>query len=424
MRIFYHLFLLAFILPFFSLAQSNYRPGYVVTLKGDTLRGFIDYREWSNNPDAILFKPVLSDAKSSKFTPTDITFFNINNIETYQKYTGPISMDVVNTDHLTTGKDTSVRMAEVFLRVLQKGKNLTLYSYTDDLKPRYFVGDSPGFAPKELVYRIYEANDANGNGKTFTDETYLKQLNTLAIKYGMLNDDLTYKLQKANYDKPQLIDIVGKINGLTKQQLNGRSNDSRSRYKIYFYGATAVNITSNTPGATSPYIKNGGKSYTSYMPAFSFGFSAPANPEVGAHLFRGELSVAFSKYVSRYTNGAYPYIPVRASFSAMSIGITPQVIYNFYNAQNFKVYAGVGFNISKSTYTNVFYGPEDPGAYFPVTNEYFFDDFDTRILLKTGVQVNKHFEAFFNYLTSAPTTKLGYFQLSNSISQLGMNYIF
>jgi hypothetical protein len=33
-------------LPFLSLAQSNYKRGYVITPKGDTLRGYIDFKEW------------------------------------------------------------------------------------------------------------------------------------------------------------------------------------------------------------------------------------------------------------------------------------------------------------------------------------------------------------------------------------------
>jgi len=40
------LLLIFILLPFISTAQTNYKPGYVVTLTGDTLHGFIDYKEW------------------------------------------------------------------------------------------------------------------------------------------------------------------------------------------------------------------------------------------------------------------------------------------------------------------------------------------------------------------------------------------
>ncbi|HTD41168.1 MAG TPA: hypothetical protein VK671_11145, partial [Mucilaginibacter sp.] len=66
-----------FLLSSLSYAQSNYKPGYVVDLKGDTLKGFIDYREWGSNPNAIDFKTTVTDKESKRFSPADINYFNI-----------------------------------------------------------------------------------------------------------------------------------------------------------------------------------------------------------------------------------------------------------------------------------------------------------------------------------------------------------
>src|ERR1700750_2801584 len=134
MKNFYKVLLAVILLPSLSLAQSNYKPGYIVTLKGDTLRGFIDYREWDKNPDAISFKSALTDSKPRQFTPDQARFIKINGQEAYQHYAGPISMDITDKDHMGYQRDTSSRVASVFFRVLQKGKNLSLYSYTDNLK--------------------------------------------------------------------------------------------------------------------------------------------------------------------------------------------------------------------------------------------------------------------------------------------------
>ncbi|MDB5026006.1 MAG: hypothetical protein JWP78_3761 [Mucilaginibacter sp.] len=49
MRKIFKTLLTVVLLPALSYAQSNYKPGYVITLKGDTLPGFIDYREWNSN---------------------------------------------------------------------------------------------------------------------------------------------------------------------------------------------------------------------------------------------------------------------------------------------------------------------------------------------------------------------------------------
>ena len=153
MKHFYQVLLAVMLLPLFSLAQSNYKPGYIVTLKGDTVRGFIDYKEWNLTPTFINFKTAISDNKSRKFTPAEISFFNINGLEAYQRYTGPISMDVTDERRISNSRDTSFNTVTVFFKVLQKGANLALYSYSDELKLRLFVVEGTD-APVELVYRL------------------------------------------------------------------------------------------------------------------------------------------------------------------------------------------------------------------------------------------------------------------------------
>lgn len=420
MKKFHKFFSLAFLLPFFALAQSNYKPAYVVNLKGDTLRGFIDYREWNNNPEAISFKRQLSDASGTKYTPDDIVFFNINNIEAYRKYTGPISMDIVNIDHLTTGKDTTTRMAEVFLRILQKGKNVALYSYSDDLKVRYFIGDGPGFAPKELVYRIYEANDANGNGKTFTDETYLKQLNALAIKYGVLNNDLTYTLQKADYQKPSLMEIVSKINNVSRQEFKAKYDDKGNNY---FYGGLGLAIATTTPSPGGTYKEAGGKPYTSILPAIKFGINVFASPNSERLSFRFELSAALIKYTSTYDNAFSPYVNITYGYTNLAIAVSPQIIYNFYNGENLKVFAGGGIEVSKYTYFSREYKNNKDGSQVPTSaNPFNQNSFSLPVMLKAGISVNKKIDIYADYLLSGPVSDDYVFRLNTSSLQVGVNY--
>lgn len=148
MKFFFNALLAAVLLPTLSFAQSNYKPGYVINLKGDTLKGFINYQEWGANPDAIGFKSSLSDRDSKTLTPSDISYFNITGLDTYQRYSGPISMDATDKDHIGSFRDTTSKVAAVFLRAIQKGNNVALYAYTDGLKSRFFIGEAPDFHPK------------------------------------------------------------------------------------------------------------------------------------------------------------------------------------------------------------------------------------------------------------------------------------
>jgi hypothetical protein len=59
-------------------AQVNFLPGYVVSPKGDTLKGFIDYRNWENNPDRITFREK-ADGTPKTYGPLDIRMFSVSN---------------------------------------------------------------------------------------------------------------------------------------------------------------------------------------------------------------------------------------------------------------------------------------------------------------------------------------------------------
>ena len=69
----YYLLLLFFV-PLISIAQSNYKKSAMVDMNGDTIRGFINYKEWGQNPKEILFKNVLSD-QPQKFSANEIKYF-------------------------------------------------------------------------------------------------------------------------------------------------------------------------------------------------------------------------------------------------------------------------------------------------------------------------------------------------------------
>jgi len=57
-------------------AQKNYLPGSVITLEGDTLKGFINYLNWEENPDTIDYRPA-RNSPAMQFTPTDLESFQV-----------------------------------------------------------------------------------------------------------------------------------------------------------------------------------------------------------------------------------------------------------------------------------------------------------------------------------------------------------
>ena len=284
-------FLFLFLLPFTSIAQSNYKPGYVVTLKGDTLHGFIDFREWDSNPSSINFKTAADDRKPTKLTTDEISFFNINNADSYLRYAGKISMDRTDANHISSGRDIRYKTAVVFLKVLQKGERVTLFSYSDDLKTRFYVAEHSEQLPAELVYREYYTTDVSYNSgdrsRSVSENTYMNQLFALAQKYNMLTNSLQWDIEHLSYSEPNLLKIVSQINGISKSEYENKYNKGT---KLNLVAGAALNI--NTTNPSGAYLAAGGKVYTSFLPAISFGMNVFANPNTGKLVFRVELSLA------------------------------------------------------------------------------------------------------------------------------------
>ena len=203
------------LLPYFAYAQKGYKAGFVINLKGDTSRGLIHYVSLINSPKMILFKSG-PDAKPAQLTTDDITCFSVYKGDEYRKYTGAITRDQIDISHELTDRDTTVIIASVFLKVLEKGKNVWFYSYSDDIKTRFFVADTHDFKIVELIYRIYyDLNQVNYvKGRTVIENTYMKQLFALANKYNALDDALQRDIENSDYRQFYLRDIIKKINSV------------------------------------------------------------------------------------------------------------------------------------------------------------------------------------------------------------------
>ena len=417
MKKLYFLALTGLIIPFLSNAQSNYKPGYVITSKGDTIKGFVDYREWDRTPVAVSFKQAVSDNAAKKYTPADIAGFGITNIESYRTYTGRISMDPSAPDKVKTEaeRDTSFRIATVFMKELEKGSKLALYSYKDDVKERFFAGDAPGFEPKELTFRVT---------RTTTENTFQKQLSALALKYNELNDNLIVYIGRSEYIESDILKIVSMINHVSKTDYN------KSHYggpTLNFFFGAGVNINTTSPGQNSQAYLAGARSYTSYLPQGSLGINLFANPATRKLQFRVELGVADAKYKSLYTGKVSPYAPTEISYDNLALSGSVQVLYNFYNRDNFKVFAGGGLIFYKLSYSNVYFGSQNHDgsqAQIAANNPFVFEKGDNAFMFRAGVQFTRNLVITGTYQTPVNNTNGGYFSLSSTIAQVGLNYLF
>nr|WP_294940951.1 hypothetical protein [uncultured Mucilaginibacter sp.] len=403
-----------FLLTTLSFAQSNFKPAYVVTLAGDTVKGEVDYQEWGSNPSGIRFRT--ADNKTHNFTTADIKYFNIDKLDIYQRYSGPISHDETNSNRVIGGRDTSFTVKDVFLKVLQTGKVVNLYAYSDAIKPRYFYSDpNAGDAIHELVYRIYTNGGSTEIQKSNTtvEATYLQQLTAIALKANLLDDQLQGLLEGAEYTQSALLKITTALNGYTKAQLAinqpGGNND-----KFDLYAGLGLNAT--TIKSYDEFDKPIGSPYTSVLPRAVFGLITYLNPNTRRLQFSAEFSATDIMYKNSYGNTNY-------SVNQLGITLAPAIAYNIYNGSNFKFYAGLGIGLSKYTYLSKKFFRNDgtaiPMNFFP----FVFSNFNNVIIYKVGFLLHKNIQIYGEHLSGDPLSRFSLYRFSQSSNNFGINYI-
>ncbi len=305
---------------------------------------------------------------------------------------------------------------------MQKGKNVALYAYSDDLKTRFYIGEAPGYTPAELVSRIYH-DPAKTEGRTVYENGYQKQLFALANKYNVLDDKLTFRLEKADYEKGDLLAIVSQINHISKSDFE---KNYAQHSKISFYGGASLVIANTSSDSQASYTLAGGVPHTSYLPGFSIGADLVPDPRGGRVEFKLDLSVNPGRMDAKYVLKSSPFAPAEASYDQLGLFLFPQVMYNFYNAPNFKFYAGFGFGVSYSAYSSPYFQSQNhasPNAAFPI-EPYNFQNVNGAFLLKAGFRIYKRWEIYFDYYESGIASGTGYFAFSNQVNTIGVNYYF
>nr|WP_294940946.1 hypothetical protein [uncultured Mucilaginibacter sp.] len=217
MKYFYALLLPILFVSATSFAQS-FKDAYAITQKGDTLRGFIEHSGLEHNPHIVKFKPT-GIAEVQKFPISEIRSFAFTGLEKYERHVVNISLDETHQNRLGHGRDTTFKTDTVFLQVLESGKYVKLYAYTDDIKARYYTSDATNSIPTELIFKVYfSAGESSGNSNAKSEVSYKKQLSALALKNNKLTTDIKRTIDKAEYSQTAMLEVVGKINDTPKAE--------------------------------------------------------------------------------------------------------------------------------------------------------------------------------------------------------------
>ncbi|HEY9195272.1 MAG TPA: hypothetical protein VIM77_03380 [Mucilaginibacter sp.] len=400
------------LLPGLAAAQSNFKPGFIVNMAGDTLKGQINQKEWFGNPKSIEFK---NESGVKNLTANDISYFEIYNSVSYRRYSGYISMDQTNISKLSTGIDSTKKNDIVFLKTEQAGDNVTLYSYIDDVKTRFFIAENNSKNIIELIYRIYYLPDHGI--QTRIENVYVPQLYDLATKYNPASARLKKEIENATYTLPDLKSISQKINNMVadKQTYGGKA-----AWKLF--AGIGVNATHFTSDGGSKFYST--QSTTSFYPAVAIGVNLYPNPSIGKLIVRGEVMVtgaAYKNSVDLYFN--QPDKP-KSDFNLkeLLVIINPQVIYNLYNTNAFKFYvdAGLSYAFAKTSGNSIYNANLKTTTYNYLSLSPGLISFP----VKLGIVLNKKTDIYLSYSTPAAITNSSEYTINTTSIKAGINYEF
>lgn len=403
--------------PVLCFAQSNFQKGYIVNNNRDTLKGYIDYKEWRENPSSFIFKTSL-DTETKTYTVENASAWSVEGFESYRRYEVDISMSKVSVDLLSVGPDTSKTRSIKFLEVLQTGKNAVLYTYTDGLKQRFYLQGRDDLIPYELSSQQYL--NSNEDRILVKGTGYIRQLSALMSKLAIGTVDDRKRLKYLPYDEKSLMKAVAVIN---EQQLPKSKGGSTG---VRFFAGTGLNISQAIYKGSFVYAREGAINKSSYSPLLTMGIDILANPAIGKTIYRLESSLLMSKNEVTVNSAEMNGSTAKHAFNLVTITFLPQVIYNFYNTKRLKVFGGggLGFNYSMNsnnkTTTDGSFRSKEVIMYQGIDLE----KLSFSIPVTAGVVFNKRIEVSAGYAFSSAITDYSNFSITMRRYRIGVNYLF
>lgn len=408
--------LLLWIIPFISIAQKNFRPGYIVNLKGDTISGFIDYREWRSSPTGVLFKTADNDAMEKVYGVNDLSFFRINGMESYRRSVVKISLHPAKIDEVGS-RDTSWKIDTVFLKMIHYGKLASLLSYTDQLKERFYILEEGQKQPEELIVREYLRDGATS---LIRETGYKIQMRNLLNKQGTYTNELSNKIEEAAYEEDDLKKIVVLINRASDKT---QDEDKKVRRAFWFAG---IGLQRNNLNFLGDHImaRNPNTSQSSWLPSVAAGVDLFRNPNVGKLFFRFEAGYQINK--SSITTSLPDDEKAVFSLSGSTLTLRSQLNFVLYNTPKLKIPVGAGalfsfMNFSKNQYKKI-YANGSEGNF--VEDWLDLNKSTTTLFGRASVVFNNKIEASFVYSPYVRLTKTIAYRVTSNNMQLQVYYLF
>lgn len=419
----YTVLLVALFVSLRSSAQHNFNEGFIVTDKNDTVRGFIDYKEWDRSPASFNYAVDKYGSSSKVYKASEVKFLEVSGMDYFETHQVSISQGkVAPLERLNKTADTEIKNDIVLLRLLSRGNTMNLYSFKDDIKTRYYVKESGTDTLIELIYKRYLST--SNDGKIVTDESYKHQLIEIANRKHITNaTELIKMLNKTEYKLKDLMRIQRYINAVSFVSLLPKSKDAAQFYLGLGIGASTAKYSGGRE------LSSDANSKLSVLPTASVGVNFYINPNVRKTIVRLDLTFLPSKQkITKVTGIDNGY--VKHEFGRYSIVLSPQIIVNLYNKEYFKFNIGVGVSGSYSINTNSIYEAKYTahsgiGGKFDYSEKIDLQHLGLTIPIRTGILLGNKLDIYAQFnLPAISISAYHFYEIQIMSGQLGINFLF
>lgn len=222
--------------------QENFVPGYIIDLKGDTIKGFIDYRNWNKNPKDIVFRND-TDGIRSTYNPLDISEFKVHD-ELYESAIVEIETSPVLTAKLKPDPELYFAMDTTFLQTVIRGKKSLYYLKDRTGKSHFYIKDS---LFRLLIYKRYFKVVEGKNGVA-ENRTFIGQL----LNYLEDCPDIQNRIKNTGYTRQSLENLFSDYyvkntsvnNGIEKAEINFQNKTEKVKLVVGLHaGMTSTTIS-------------------------------------------------------------------------------------------------------------------------------------------------------------------------------------
>jgi hypothetical protein len=224
-------FLLVVFISSVTFAQTNFKPGVLVTLSGDSVKGSVDDQQWRRNPKSIKFREGNSD---KLYSPGDIKAFTIRGKVSYESHRVKYDSSSERESRLTSSPVAAWKEKRLFLKVLVAGR-ATLYRFVEDNdRIHYFIGKDGKV--EELINHRFLLS-----GSVQTNRQYIEQLK---VAFG---DCASIKIGPSlRYNEESLVKMFEKYSACTGSAI-ATSKKEKTLVKFGIVGSVASDQFGGNP---------------------------------------------------------------------------------------------------------------------------------------------------------------------------------